>query len=376
MLQVTATGTPYEIGLAHGSQAKAQVHGSVAFYRDFFQTTAKMDWASVEDEGKKWGPFLQANFPQYIDELKGVADGAGLSFDTIFALNIRTEIAFGRQAQPTDGCTAFSYHNAEAHTALLAQNWDWRSGQGPNLISLTIKRGSSNGTSNGNGHTNGHGDDHALSIITEAGIIGKIGLSSSGLGVCLNAIAALGVSYTKLPVHLALRAVLDWSHEERAKGPGVAQRVAERLTRVGVASAGHILISDELVAIGLEASSQDIVPVKHTALRGGDALVHSNHYVEEHPGVQLGQAWADTYDRLQRIEQLAREGKAGHDGVVTADEVAIFLQDEDKWPASICRHPDSGGETLFSIIMDLEKREARVEEGMPGKGGQVLQLKP
>lgn len=194
--------------------------------------------------------------------------------------------------------------------------------------------------------------------------------------MCLNAIAALGVSYTKLPVHLALRAVLDWSYEERAKGPGVAQRVAERLTKVGVASAGHILISDELVAIGLEASSVDIVPVKHTALRGGDALVHSNHYVEEHPDVQLGQAWEDTYDRLKRIEQLAREGKAGKDGLVTADEVATFLQDEDKWPVSICRHRESGGETLFSIVMDLEKRDARVEVGIPGKGGEVSHLKP
>lgn len=60
-----------QIGHTHGSRAKEQVHGSVAFYRGFFEEKAKMDWASVEEEGKLWRPWLEENFPQYIEELKG-----------------------------------------------------------------------------------------------------------------------------------------------------------------------------------------------------------------------------------------------------------------------------------------------------------------
>jgi isopenicillin-N N-acyltransferase-like protein len=40
-------------------------------------------------------------------------------------------------------------------------------------------------------------------MVTEADVIGKIGINSAGVGVCLNAIRACGVDRTKLPIDLA-----------------------------------------------------------------------------------------------------------------------------------------------------------------------------
>lgn len=48
-----------------------------------------------------------------------------------------------------------------------------------------------------------------IHMVTEAGIIGKIGMNSSGVGCTLNAVKAHGVSYDRLPCHLALRTVLE-----------------------------------------------------------------------------------------------------------------------------------------------------------------------
>lgn len=81
---------------------------------------------------------VRGKFPDYFDELQGsdgihlsnedtfsllpspgVANGAGVSLLNILALNVRTEIAFGRWS---DGCTSMSWHT-EKHS-FLAQNWD------------------------------------------------------------------------------------------------------------------------------------------------------------------------------------------------------------------------------------------------------------
>jgi len=43
--------------------------------------------------------------------MQGVADGAGVEYEDILAMNVRTEIAFG----------AFNV----GEKSLLAQNWDW-----------------------------------------------------------------------------------------------------------------------------------------------------------------------------------------------------------------------------------------------------------
>jgi isopenicillin-N N-acyltransferase-like protein len=279
----------------------------------------------------------------------GIADATEIPLSSIVALNVRTEVAFGLY---NDGCTSVAFHSPAA--SFLAQNWDWKVAQAPNLINLSI---------NATGRP-------GICMITEAGIIGKIGLSSAGVGVCLNAIAALGVAHDKLPVHLALRAALDWSGELDAAG------IAQRLTERGVASAGHILLADDKQAFGLEVSSLDVLPVPKTEnVRGGAAVLHSNHYIVEHPGVKLTANFLqDSPQRLARIDELLRSDE----GQITADEVTTWLSDECGFPGSICRDAKSfgGSATLFSIVMDLKKRTARVREGKPTSGGELYILEP
>lgn len=60
-------------------------------------------------------------WPAYHEEMRGIADGAGVELLDIVTLNVRTEINFGLFS---DGCTALSWHTRD--TAFLAQNWDVR----------------------------------------------------------------------------------------------------------------------------------------------------------------------------------------------------------------------------------------------------------
>lgn len=372
------------------------MHGTLAFYRGFFQETAKLPWDAVEAKAADWLPLLRADYPEILEELDGLAAGAELDVRTVLALNVRTEVAFGLYS---DGCTAFALHNdGGSRTALLSQNWDWKGPQGPNLVQLTVRR-------------DGRPD---LAIVTEAGIVGKIGLSA-GVGTTLNAIAALGVDASRLPVHIALRKILDWAGEEavkHAKGvsgaanghanghtnghgnghangttnghakllapPGTAELLAKRLESLGVASAGHIIIADAQQAIGLESSYIDMVRVRHQQVKEWDTLVHSNHYVETHPGVKLGaNQMSDSPARLARISKLVDDALSElQPDENVFDTVWTFLKDKEGFPVSICRDAGCGSETLFSIVMDLRNNTAKVKEGKPVGDGEEFQLTP
>lgn len=122
MLQVLSTGTPSQIGHSHGSTAKTEISRSITFYQNLFQSKASMDWSTVQSFAMKYHPYLLSDFPHYVDEMEGVATGAGVSYADILALNVRTEIAFGAFS---DGCTALSWKDLKGQNSILAQNWDW-----------------------------------------------------------------------------------------------------------------------------------------------------------------------------------------------------------------------------------------------------------
>lgn len=198
--------------------------------------------------------------------------------------------------------------------------------------------------------------------MTEGGIIGKIGLNSSGVGVTLNAIQAKGVNYQKLPVHLALRTVLE---------SGSRKEAHEKLKTAGVAAACHITISDEQTGgIGLECSAFDIVDI---AADEAGRCTHSNHYIRTHP-VESKLSLPDSPIRLARINALLEEPTFKP----TMDTLRDVLKDKYNYPGAICRGATekSSIETLFSIVMDLGKRDAWVKMGQPSDDGEQFELRP
>ena len=285
-------------------------------------------------------PWLEASFPDYVEEMKGIANGAGLDLESIVALNARTEIAYGMLS---DGCTALSWKTSDS--SFLAQNWDWNFEQTPNIVCISIEQP---------GKPNIH-------MMTEGGIIGKIGLNSAGVGVTLNAIQAPGVAYNKLPCHLALRTVLNSTSRETA---------ANALRQSGVASACHITISDASTGgIGFECTALDIVEIP---MDQDGTCTHSNHLVKKHK--VEGQLFLnDSPFRLDRIQELMKEVSKP-----SVQNLSEMLKDEKNYPTAICRAvgEKSTSATLFSIVMDLTERYAKVKMGRPTEDGEVFELRP
>lgn len=341
---LTLSGTPAERGQQHGTLAHTEVHGSLAFYRDFFQKRAGLAWPDVRAAALLAHPFLDAQFPDLVEEMRGVALGAGVEYEDVLALNVRTEIAYGMQ---TDGCTAFAWKAGDGGS-WIAQNWDWSAEQKGNLIVVKVDR-------KGEGKT-------SFAMVTEAGILGKIGLNDSGVGVTLNAIAAKGVDWGRVPCHLALRSVLDSKSREEAE---------ERLRRLGVASSCHIQIADTKTGgVGLECTSQDVLLIEQDQ-RG--IITHSNHLIKEHKTPGSGAMLTDTFFRLDRVRELLK-------GVQSPDVHALqeVLKDQENGPCAINRSQTEKStiETLFSIVMNLEGGVAEVKVGKPTEDGESFELRP
>ena len=244
----------------------------------------------------------------------------------------------------SDGCTALSWKTKQH--SFLTQNWDWQSEQAENLIHLQIEQK----------------PKPSIDMITEAGIIGKIGMNSAGVGVCLNAIRVSGVDYSKTPCHLALRACLDSNSREEAE---------VILHQKGVSSACHILLADPTGAVGLECTSHDVVSLPMSS-RG--VITHTNHFIKDHSGVDKSSDLPDSPFRLERINHLVESCKKDPE----MGDIELMLQDEMNYPASINRDRtrESSVATLFSIVMELKKGVASVKLGRPTENGKTLKLAP
>lgn len=86
-----------------------------------------MSWPAVVEEAGRYVKSLEQVAPRYLEEIRGIAEGAGLPFLHVLALNVRTEINFGLFTDatktmdiPSDGCTSLSWRTAKA--SWLCQN--------------------------------------------------------------------------------------------------------------------------------------------------------------------------------------------------------------------------------------------------------------
>ena len=185
-----------------------------------------------------------------------------------------------------------------------------------------------------------------------------------GVGVCLNAIRAQGVDRTRLPVHLALRVLLN------ADSMAAARQAVER---DGVAASCHILLGDGTGAVGLECSHLGIETLEMTSDK--KRIHHANHFVLEHACVTDTNWIPDSTFRMGRIEALADSVEAAGGAVNTAVLQDLF-KDTENVPGSICRSAtaENSVATLFNIVMDLGKATAEVLMGRPNAPDEKVTL--
>jgi len=345
LLTVTElSGSRREIGLAHGRAHARLIQRSLEVYDRLFHDFVGIRWARARIEAERFGRMIERGFPEILEEMDAIAEGAGVEPIDILTLNCRSEISLTRAS---GGCSAFALHRAG--TQWLAQNWDWRTDQLHNVVVLKIS-----------------GRDRApLVSVGEAGMVAKIGMNAHGIGVCLNAIRSQTCG-EGLPIHVALRKMLESPDSESALAVASRDRIC---------SPAHILLADASAgATGLE-----VHPGEPGRLEAEDGVVtHTNHLYAPAATCQVEDfPRPDSQPRLARLDALLRDALPADAAV---DEAALFeiLGDHHGEPLSICRHfnpaqpPEERMETLFGVVMDLTERRLSLRHGKPCETEEAL----
>ncbi|GAA5865216.1 hypothetical protein JCM8547_008317 [Rhodosporidiobolus lusitaniae] len=345
--RITVSGSPREMGLQHGTQARTQVRGSIEAYKSIFLDLAGLSWDKVLQAARQFDEPLRGKHADLVEEMEGVAEGAEVPYEEILALNCRSEISL---AEPLDGCTSLSGLSADG-SRFVAQNWDWKTAIVPGIIILRLTPSPSSSSP-------------SITLTTEAGIIGKMGHNSAGVVQCMNAIKARSLDRTKLPIHLLMRRVLQ---------QGSAEEAREYVERVGGSAASvHLMVADVTTAFTLETSPNGFEFIEPSG--PNSTLAHTNHFLSPtlHKLSHEVPVWLpDSAGRLEIVRSRLSQAASG----LSHEKIREVLSDRSLGECSICRHEGGTGiDTLFTLTLNATNGSAEVKVGKPDEDGVVMDI--
>jgi len=336
---VDLKGTPYAMGLTHGRTLTTQIKANFNAYLQMIQNSSGLNPDVISILAKKFLPELERAAPQILEEMQGIADGAGVSMETVLVINARSELAFPDQLGAECTVIGLSGRRTTSGRVLMAQNWDWIPAVKHTTVFFRIQP---------------QGLPRIL-MLAEAGQVGKLGFNETGLGLMLNLLIGKGVCWG-VPTHVLLRQVLSAATIEQATAMIRGAKCAASSHMLLGAAAGNI--------IGLEVSPAGVAEI---GPKDGIVL-HTNHFCDALLSKQdlALDIVPDTTVRLSRATSLCERREKWD-----AESIREVLSDHANEPSSICRHIDpqkpehARMETLVSLIFDLNAKTAWVAHGQP-----------
>lgn len=324
-------------GQAHGEHFSARIAETFSFYMDSLFAGGPLGPQQIADRAQQIPALVSRYAPMMSDQIEGIAQGCGLPAWKIYVLNARTEILNAR----IDECSALFFTD----TGVLAQNWDWV--EPLEALCVLIHHGCEDG--------------HSYLAFGEPGMVGKIGLNSAGLGVCLNILFAPH-NLTGLPVHILIGALLNCRSYSQAE---------QLLANCGLGKASHLLLAS---ANGDAVSMEYFGDERHALLPENGVLMHTNHCLGRGAAGRtsdLANSCA-RYDRMVSAVAAAKNRDLG-------DAKAILLSEEGGEDALMRAYKPQSvlGDHLVGtcacIVMELGPRRMHIRRG-PGPADDFLNV--
>jgi isopenicillin-N N-acyltransferase-like protein len=318
---IDVSGPPRERGRQYGEQAQARIKRGIEHYSRQLEAS-KLGWADIRAIVETYEPTIAAFEPAYIEEMKGIAEGAGLEFAAIVLLNARTEVLKladrRRKGIPAeidpDGCTGLAVmpEATAAGRVIHAQNWDWKAECAETAVVLRVRRD----------------DGPDVLTFTEAGGMARSGMNAAGISITANYLES-DRDYKQVGVPLALLRRKALEQEQLA----LAMRIVYATPK---SASNNVMVSQARgVAIDFECAPDETFQVHPE--RG--VIVHANHFQSPVALSKLKDTGiANTPDSLYRDVRV-RQLIEPHIGKITPDHVKAALFDDYESPWSVCRPP-------------------------------------
>ena len=345
---VRAHGSYREIGRQVGEAARSQIEASIAFFADNFAAlSGGLSFGEAERQAAAYLRFARAYTPQCVEELEGMAEGAGVPFLSLLVPNCGEEFTssepcVGSRPEPrgAPGCTAVAVVSGGRH--VVGHNMDWYVVDAVNnvLFDLTVSDGT------------------RLLAFAGAAYLPIVGLNSHGIGNVSNSVYSTD-NLVGVPNVFVRRTTMQDATLEAAREHGLLPTRARGTNQFFADTDGRLW--------DIESSAGASAFADHSA-RG--YMAHTNHYVAPEMAPYEGSDQQESRTRLDTAETTLAEGLGRGDDPV--ELVARILRCHE--PSSddcICGHPDTSlplaeqGMTVGSIICDLDERRLYACAGTP-----------
>ncbi len=339
---IEISGTHREMGCQIGEARREQIQHSIANAHvliDQSYDQLELTWDGARIQARKYLPFAEERYPQYVDEMRGIAEGANLAFDDIMVLNAMEAVT--TDALHLTRCTSLAVNEqrtADGHI-LAAHNEDWVPEDEDDVFVVSAKPK----------------DEPPFLAMTYGGLLPNVGINAYGIAQLIDSVYPSD-SRIGIPRLVVSRAVL------------ASRRISGAIKRTLIphraAGYNHLIIheSGEMYSIEVSARRFDI----HHGTDG--YLVHTNHYLSSY----MKEIESDPEElissrvRFFRANRLLREG-ANH----TIKSLQAIQKDHVNLPNSICNHNISGTDpldrekTINALVIDVTAREMHICWGNP-----------
>jgi isopenicillin-N N-acyltransferase-like protein len=306
-------GTPAQIGAGHGESQRERIRSQVDVFLGWLLRNSAFN-LTLETLWDRWAPQVAANqrsAPALVEEMQGIARGAGVPFERIFLLNSLLDLNSFRYAEMAEnfGCSTFAVA-AEAGTGktLVGQTYDMPEFHQNYLTLLRLKPA----------------QGPRQLVFTFAGIVGCAGMNEAGIALNINYLSPLDADLGRLHSVVVRQVLGSTSLADALTHPAVPPR----------AGGAHYLIGDR---------HGNLVSIETTGKRfavfhpDGNAIGHTNHYLsprlQEWEHVRAGSI-GSSLARYTALRRFLRE----RGDQITVEALKELTRNHTSYPRSICAH--------------------------------------
>jgi len=342
---IRAAGSHREIGLTIGREMADLIRQQVALYQALIDqdTSINISWQEAVLQARKYLPFAEEFYPQYVEELAGIAEGSGADFGDLLTLNTMEAITSDALFLKCTSLAVASEVTESGAGVIVAHNEDWLPQDKPSVYVAQIEPE----------------DEPAFLTLSYGALLPNLGFNTAGVAHVADSVYPNDVRLG-IPRIVYTRAILG----SRTLGQAIQNAIHRRRD----AGYNHLIAGEHGEIYCVEASA-----TAYDALYADDHwMAHTNHYVspamrayEEKP-----EALVNSRVRYNRARHLIKSRL----GKLTVADFQMFLADHINHPNSICAHVETCDVsldctvTVASLIMDMAERTMWVCWGNPCKG--------
>ena len=264
---VEISGAPYERGFQYGQAVNEMIHKAVKDWKLALHRNHLLD---PEDYIKSFLAYenfktaIENHAPGMLDEVRGIADGAQIDFDTMYAFQLADEEwTYGvkellwkkKNGNQLDkigqNCSTLGIYGQKDSPSYLAQNMDTPAWTRKYPILLKINY-----------------DGFQVICLTYPGLIAMAGLNTSGTGICCNTLFNLNHCQNGLPIAFAVRRALEMQS---------FTKTVDFIKSVKYASGQNFTIGCKKKISAFECSANKVV--QYVPDRKMSRVFHTNHAI-------------------------------------------------------------------------------------------------